>query len=299
MLSGLVRGISVVLAPLLALGQPEAELSEVPSEEVPSVEECVGAHEEAQLYREDADLVAARDALRVCASTSCPKLIQRDCVFLLAEIQRALPSVVVDVVIEGQPGAPEHFWIDGKLSKVPRDPVEMNPGLHRFRARHVIEGEEVDLVLEVVVQPSARRQVVRIDLHKAAPDPASLLIDTGRPLRIAGFSTLGAAGAVGVATLGVGVDAFLRRDKAREECAPACSADRVNRIEAGFLAADILGATAGALAVSAIVMIIVGYGRRPRVESEDDGKGRKGRKNARIRVDPLVALPQAGLRIRW
>lgn len=260
-------------------------------------ERCLAAHVDAQEKRELADLVAARDALRACAAESCPALVQRDCVTLLAEVQRAIPSIVVDVVIEGTSGEPEEFWLDGEKRSVPREPIELNPGVHQFRVRHVVAGKPLERTLDIVVQPSVRRQLVRIELQRPIPatgpgGAAAEARDLGKPLRLAGFVTLGLGLAAGAGSLGTGVAGLMGRADAQGDCAPFCGRSRVGTIRAELLASDILGATAGALLVTSVVLLAVGYARRP--AGADDTRGRKkGSRTARL------TPAWGGLRIDW
>lgn len=288
------RATSWFLIPLLALGTGGASAQDVSTEEG-SVEQCLEAHEDAQIKREMADLVGARDALRMCAAAACPALIQRDCVSLLAEIQRSVPSVVVDVVLAGNHIQPDAFWLDGVRQPIPEEPIELNPGLHQFRVRHAVDGTTVDETAEVVVQPAMRRQVIQLELRDPnAPISASEgARDTGRPLRLAGFGLLGLGLATGAATAGLGIAALRQRADANQSCAPFCSAATVDPIRAEFLGADILGAVTGAVILSSVVLLAVGYARRGGQASQKTPSMARTRMQARI--EPTVG----GFRIRW
>lgn len=260
-------------------------------------ERCLAAHVDAQEKRELADLVAARDALRTCAAETCPALVQRDCVTLLAEVQRAIPSVIVDVVIEGEPEEPEQFWLNGEARSVPRQPLELNPGVHQFRVRHTVKGKTLERTMDIVVQPSVRRQIVRIELDSPTATPSGVGFssadqrDLGKPLRIAGFTTLALGIAAGAGSLGTGIAGLKGRADAQGECAPFCDGSRVGVIRAELLAADILGAAAGALLISGVVLLAVGYARRPPGATGGD------RKKAARRAHVTPSL--AGVRIDW
>lgn len=262
----------------------------------PEVDSCLRAHERAQLTRDQGDLLATREALRECAEESCPHLVRRDCVTLLAEVNRTLPSVVVDVTIAGESKPPEQLWIDGQEVPFPTEAIELNPGLHTFRAVHEIDGERVEEEIELVLQPSVRRQLARLSLappidettlppaggpgRPEAPPPA----DEGRKLRIAGYSLLGLGAAAGAATIAMGVTGFLARNDLDGECAPFCDHDRVVDIRNRFIVADVLGAVTGALLVSSAVLITIGIKRN----------GLRDRK-----VSAFVGPASAGLRVRW
>ena len=57
--------------------------------------QCVEAYERAQYMRRESKLRGAREALLVCAQDSCPAATRGDCVPWLAEVERALPTIVI------------------------------------------------------------------------------------------------------------------------------------------------------------------------------------------------------------
>ena len=56
---------------------------------------CVEAHLSAQRSRKNGQVIEAREALRVCARPECPQMLVADCGSWLAEVDRAIPSIVV------------------------------------------------------------------------------------------------------------------------------------------------------------------------------------------------------------
>src|ERR1700722_6588464 len=55
---------------------------------------CVEASSRGQILRDEHKLVEAPDALRGRAAVGCPAIVQNDCAGWLAEVEKALPSVV-------------------------------------------------------------------------------------------------------------------------------------------------------------------------------------------------------------
>lgn len=97
---------------------------------------CLGAYISAQRLRQEDKLVEAREQLLTCARDVCPPTLKKDCITWTAEVDQALPSVVIDardsdgadvidvkVTVDGRPFADR---IDGK-------PRPVNPGVHTFR----------------------------------------------------------------------------------------------------------------------------------------------------------------------
>ena len=116
---------------------------------------CLDAATKGQRFRDTHKLVEAREQLRVCAAAQCPGVVQTDCANWLAEVDKALPSVVlaakngaggdlvdVRVSVDGQP----------LVAKLDGQAVPMNAGLHTFH----FEGTAGVVDQQVVVLPSRR-----------------------------------------------------------------------------------------------------------------------------------------------
>src|ERR1700733_10293046 len=56
---------------------------------------CLDAASKGQRFRDTHKLVEAREQLRVCAAAQCPAVVQSDCANWLADVEKALPSVVL------------------------------------------------------------------------------------------------------------------------------------------------------------------------------------------------------------
>lgn len=265
-----------------------AVASEAPATDEPAdapIDACLEAHENAQVAREHADLVRARDLLRTCSREPCPHLVTRDCVAWLAEVERTLPSVVFDVLVGGTAGQADALFIDGAPVVITADDpvIELNPGLHRFGARKIIDGTPVDVEIELLVQASVSRQTVRLELAPPPVAPLSVVRtdeieasprtpDRAHPLRRAGFAMLGVGAITGTATLVVGTLGLLARNRAVDDCAPFCAPDRLAPIRAELLAADVLGAVTAAAAIGTAVLLGLAAQRahaRTRISAHD------------------------------
>ncbi|HEY6464087.1 MAG TPA: hypothetical protein VIY73_28155 [Polyangiaceae bacterium] len=100
------------------------------------VDACVSAAEAAQHQRKAAHLRDARASLVACAQSECPRVVRDDCSRWLAEVDEALPTVVMrardslghdlTAVRVSLDGAPLVERLDGKA-------VAIDPGEHTLR----------------------------------------------------------------------------------------------------------------------------------------------------------------------
>jgi hypothetical protein len=101
----------------------------------PTKEQCIDANAQAQKLRRESRLTAARQQLEICGDPSCPTVVRSDCTTRLDEVQKAQPTLVldiknkagddltaVDVKLDGQPFA---IKLDGSA-------VSLDPGPHTF-----------------------------------------------------------------------------------------------------------------------------------------------------------------------
>jgi hypothetical protein len=96
---------------------------------------CTAAYESAQERRLDADLLGARQQLLQCAAAPCAAFIQRDCAQWLAEVEAALPTIVVVAHDAAKHDLTEvRVGSDGQLLVTALDarPLSLNPGKHRL-----------------------------------------------------------------------------------------------------------------------------------------------------------------------
>jgi hypothetical protein len=98
---------------------------------------CAHAAEEGQRLRAEGKLREARESFTACAAERCPALIRSDCSGWLAEVEAAVPSVVVRAVASEQQGR-ELFEVEVRVdgvvltSKLDGRELPLNPGEHHF-----------------------------------------------------------------------------------------------------------------------------------------------------------------------
>jgi hypothetical protein len=186
---------------------------------------CMVAADNGQDHRDAHKPLEAREQFRICAATTCPKVVQDDCTRWLEAIEADIPSVVVTaksdsgvdlvdvtVLVDGQPFA----------TKLNGESLSLDPGAHvfHFEAR---SGGSLDR--EVVVAEGERNQHVAV-VFQTAPEPEPVSRASSLASTQDGLGTqkilAAAAGGVGVVGLGVGtvfgIVAFSTRSAANGIC---------------------------------------------------------------------------------
>jgi hypothetical protein len=209
--------------------------------------ECLAEYEHAQLARKAGKLVESRDALRVCASSTCPKVTRDDCAPWLKEVEAALPSIVVSGRCGGTPQdgtvtVDQHALGDGVV----------DAGSHAvvLRTPYGTASKTVD------VAAGQKSQPVVIDLPVDACPPATKQPSSKRSLLP---FALGAAG-VGVVAFGFwtgfGVAGISDRQGLIHSCYPHCLPSQVDEVKGLFTAADV-SMVIGIVALAAAGAILV------------------------------------------
>jgi hypothetical protein len=114
---------------LLALMVPRRALG------TPTKDQCVDANTQAQDLRRENHLLNAREALRLCAQESCPRIVRKDCIQRLDEIEAAVPNIAFEVKDgAGRDLSDVTVTMDDKplLDHLDGTPVEVDPGDHSF-----------------------------------------------------------------------------------------------------------------------------------------------------------------------
>jgi hypothetical protein len=167
---------------------------------------CLDAASKGQTLRDAHKLVEARQQLRICAAATCPAVVQTDCVGWLADVEQALPSVVVSAKSgAGADLVDVKVSVDGQLlsSRIDGQAVAMDAGPHTF---HFEGADGTSLDQQVVVREGEKNQTIAVVLGKPAttqegqlgqPPPASTGLGTQKVLGLV-------VGGVGVAGIAVG-----------------------------------------------------------------------------------------------
>jgi hypothetical protein len=216
---------------------------------------CVDAATKGQRFKDTHKLVEARDQLRICAAAACPAVVQTDCANWLAEVENALPTVVVTakngagadlvdvkVTVDGQP----------LVSKLDGQAIPMNAGPHTFH----FEGADGTLDQQVVVTEGEKSQKVSIVLGAPPPVP-----DTGSNT----WKTVGwVLGGVGIAGLGVGTvfGIIAMGDKNGAHCSSSgvCDPGTTGGIKSTALVSDIGWIAGGVLLAGGAALVLFAPG---------------------------------------
>jgi hypothetical protein len=250
---------------------------------------CLEAASRGQRLRDTHKLVEAREELRACAAIECPSVVQSDCANWLAEVEKALPSVVltakngsgvdladVKVSVDGQPLASR---LDGRA-------LPMNAGSHSFR---FVGADGASLDQQVLVTEGEKNQRVAVVLGQAPATPLPLqgaptAGDSGGssgPSRTVGWVLAGA----GVAGLGVAT-AFgiiaLEDKNAHCDANNVCASGTVGGIKGAALASDVGWIAGGVLLASGAALVLFA----PRAARDP---------NLGVRAAPVVTASGGGL----
>ncbi len=228
----------------------------------PTKNECVDANAAGQAHRLAGKLLAARDDFTSCVSASCPEIVRDNCRDRLAEVKRALPSVVFSV----PPVSGAFLSLDG--SSVPLDgvAVDADPGEH-------------EITLDAPGNETIRRRITLREGEKLHREVFSGLVvprgggaqspvhgpSTISPLRLAGVVT-GAIGLVGVG-LGAafGIAGYGAWGSVQSECLQASTCDLVraqadrSRALDFATASDIAFVAGGVLLAAGVTMFLLGH----------------------------------------
>jgi hypothetical protein len=164
-------------------------------------DQCIDANASAQRLRLAGKLGAAHRALLTCADSACPGMVRDDCSRRLDELDRAQPTIILDVKdpvgndltdVRVNDGTPLTDRLDGVARRV-------DPGVHVFTFE--VGGQPV-ATRKLVIQESekGRRETIVIAPATVAPSP-----DQHREGGVQGRRLLGlGVGGVGVAGVVVG-----------------------------------------------------------------------------------------------
>lgn len=225
-----------------------------PASDSPSTAECARAYEQAQEQRKSGQLVAARDALRLCSRDECPDFIHSDCVSWHGEVQAELPTLVFSATSQGRDLADVTVAVGGKVlaTRLEGQVLELDPGEYdvRFSAPGM-----VPQVVRFVVARGERNRLLRVELVPVAakvPPPAPVVVvPTSRSLAApAIFASAALVGVGGFVALG----AWGRSSESKLElrCSPRCDHDEVTAVRSKYVLADVsLGVGVVSLALAA------------------------------------------------
>jgi hypothetical protein len=275
------RAASLLLALTVTAG---AHAGEPPPQDASGKTMCIQQYESAQALRRDGKLLKAREALAVCAATTCPALLQTDCIAWLGEVARGIPSVVLQARSESGDEAEVKVFIDGKQATTHLDgkAIELDAGRHVFRFERA---PYTPVEKTIVVAEGEKNRVIAVTLVDPNAPPPVLLgprieAESTRPVLAITFVLAGVSVASVGAFAALGFSATSDRDRLALKCAPFCSDSDVQGLKTKRLIADVSIGLAGATAVGALISILA----RPTVSAKPDKPNNKPR--AGVGIEP-------------
>lgn len=241
-----------------ALGAFLVAASPVPAR-ADSTDTCIASHEGAQRQRKAGALEAAYERLAVCAASTCPLVIAKDCARWEREIVKEI--VRVDVTARDARGgdAKARVQVDGRKPTWVGNFVVLEPGAHTLslegesvrRALNGRAGEILAVSLELVAKPAASASAISSSSAPPPFAPSSPPPSEGRRTVRAITWALGGAGVLG---LGAGTYFGASSLRRRGECETpgACSQKRIDTIDRDYVITDIALGAGLLLAVAAV-----------------------------------------------
>jgi hypothetical protein len=144
-------------------------------------DQCIDANGKAQDLRRSGKLTAAREQLRVCATSSCPAIVRDDCSKRLDELERAQPTIVFDTKDgAGNDVGGVRLTVDGTLlsAKLDGSALAVDPGEHAFK----FEAPGQPAVTKTfIVKEAEKARRERIVLGAATPSAPSAPVEAPAP----------------------------------------------------------------------------------------------------------------------
>jgi hypothetical protein len=211
-------------------------------------DECLQAHESAQLLRLDTKLVEAKRALAVCSREGCPNAVRADCTEWLSQVNASTPSVVLAATSERGDENRARVSLDGAelTQELDGKAIELDPGPHTFRFE-LAPYPPVEQRLVLREGEHERSVAVRFANEEPPPKPpmpsappvGAMSRPAERPVPWITYALGGATlAAIGSATT-FGLIALNRRSDKLASCAPLCSERDKRDVERPALAADV------------------------------------------------------------
>ena len=229
---------------------------------------CVYYHLEAQRQRRAKKLIEAKTAMRECAMSECPTMVQQDCLQWIQSIDEQTPSVVFSIEADGKPVTGAKITIDGvDVDSSTANAVPLNPGPHSYVVSNPPYQPQSGS-LNVLEGQRYRVFNVRFEQPKAAtpqPPPAPVVrMETLRPVPVATWVLLG-VGVVGAgAFAGMGLTGKSQEADLKDVCSPNCTDHDTKSMKSLYLGADIAAGVGAAALISAGIVFLT----RPSYERE-------------------------------
>ncbi|MGZ5969407.1 MAG: hypothetical protein ACXWP4_17160, partial [Polyangiales bacterium] len=213
-----MKRVLALLLVALILGEGVRPTFAAPPATVQEKKACATASEKAQSLRSEGKMIAARELLLVCARDVCPTVVRKDCSRWVAEVDEALPTIVVAAKDEaGHDVTEAKVFVDDQLFADSLDgkAQPIDPGAHVVR----LERQGKQITEKVLVREGEKNRIVLIHLgpppkpvDSTPPPPARTI-----PAETWIFGGIGVVGLVGF--VGFGLSAKSQASDLRSSCA--------------------------------------------------------------------------------
>jgi hypothetical protein len=160
-----------VLLAVLALAITPALMASPAMAAAPTKDECIDANEAAQTLGESGKLMAERQKLVVCVSSSCPGPVRQDCAQRLTEVDAKMPTLILEARDDSDHDmVAVHVTMDGRplFDRLDGKAYPIDPGEHHF----VYEAPGFTRVDRVIVVREAEKNRHDRVVLTAVPAPA-------------------------------------------------------------------------------------------------------------------------------
>lgn len=209
--------------------------------------ECVASYQQAQVSRQDGDLLKAEQELVSCAGAGCPDAMQADCSRWLEEVQTALPSVVFRALTpDGADIADARIELDAEPERaIDGRSISLNPGKHQVtvRAPHFVP---VTLQVQFVEGQQLRQQALTLEPitdRRSASGSKAQTAAAGSSTAERRFTVVQWVGVSSAIAGGLGLTYFGLKARAGESdldaCSPKCSKGAVADVRGNYIAANV------------------------------------------------------------
>jgi hypothetical protein len=265
---------------------------------------CVKASEQAQSLRDEGKYRSAREQLLLCSRDVCPSVVRKDCVTWLADVDAAMPSIVLGAKDGAQDVVDVKVSLDGKplAEKLDGKPLPMDAGEHTItferQGRPAVQSK-------VVLHAGEKNRAISVQLgaepnaaggggargggggtaeqSSSGPPIAGYVVGGIGVVAIGGFAFFGLSGKSDVDNMRSGPNA----------CAPNCDPSKVDAAKAKLLVADIsLGVGVVGLGVATYLILTHGKSNEPESAAKPEAEAKDAR--PRLRLTSFELTPTRG-----
>lgn len=231
-------------------------------------EKCIASFDRGQRAQSDRALRRAQSELIVCSQEACPAVLRADCAGVLAEVRRALPTIVL-AADDGH----GHEILDVKVTsngevlatRLDGHAIPFDPGT--FELTFETAGVPPVKVVQVIHE-GEKSHVVRASFHGLGAS------DAGPEVAAPRRSTIGWVLPISLAAVSVGAFAVAGAsrlsfdsgvDDLRSTCAPDCTQSQRDDLSSKLVTSNVaLGAGIGLAAIAVVAWFLTAPSASPR-----------------------------------